>query len=246
MVLHGKMKCKNCNTVVKETHSYCPYCGQKIGLGRLNFKQLLKDLWVSVTNTDQGILHLIKHLTYRPGKVAREYISGRRKRYFNPFNYLLLTVAIALYVILQFEAVALDYSTIESDNKELLQFSFKYFNVFILLMWPIHGFLIWLFFWGRQTNYVENLALSAYLSGQTMLYYILAIALFTIFPSLLGPLGIIIGLLISIWYAIAILQFYHTKSTWSILKIVFIITLTNIISQGIIYATFHMYGTWNT
>ncbi|WP_417957522.1 DUF3667 domain-containing protein [Flagellimonas okinawensis] len=214
-----------------------------MGLGRLNFKQLLKDLWVSLTNTDQGILRLIKHLTYRPGKVAREYVSGRRKSYFNPFNYLLLTVAIALYFILQFETVALDYSKIEPDNKELLQFAFKYFNIFILLMWPIHGSLIWLFFRRRQTNYVENLALTAYLSGQTMLYYILALALFTIFPSLLGPLGTIIGLLISIWYTIAILQFYQTKSFWSILKIVFIITLTNIISQGIIYSTFHIYRT---
>lgn len=214
-------------------------------MGRLNFKLLLKDLWIAFTNTDQGILHLIKHLVYRPGKVAREYILGRRKSYFNPFNFLLLTVAIALYFIVQFENVALDYSKIESDNKELLQFAFKYFNVFILLMWPIYGFLIWLFFLGRQTNFVENLALTAYLSGQTMLYYILALALFIIFPSLLDVLGIIFGLLISIWYIVAVLQFYRTKSFWSILKIILIITLTNIISQGIIYSSFQMYRTLN-
>lgn len=239
------MKCENCNNSVGETHSYCPYCGQKMGMGRLNFKLLLKDLWIAFTNTDQGILHLIKQLVYRPGKVAREYISGRRKSYFNPFNFLLLTVAIALYFIVQFENVALDYSKIESDNKELLQFAFKYFNVFILLMWPIYGFLIWLFFLGRQTNFVENLALTAYLSGQTMLYYILALALFIIFPSLLDVLGIIFGLLISIWYIVAVLQFYRTKSFWSILKIILIITLTNIISQGIIYSSFQMYRTLN-
>ncbi|MBO0340343.1 DUF3667 domain-containing protein [Flagellimonas profundi] len=238
------MKCKNCNNIVGETHSYCPYCGQKMGLGRLNFKQLLKDLWISFTNTDQGILHLIKHLAYRPGEVAREYISGRRKSYFNPFNYLLITVAIALYFIAQFEVIALDYSKIESDDKELLQFAFRYFNVFILLMWPIHGFLIWLFFKGRETNYVENLTFTAYLSGQTMLYYILALALFMMLPSLLTTLGTIIGLLISIWYMLAILQFYQTKSFWSILKIILIITLTNMISQGIIFMTFQWYRTW--
>ncbi|SDQ71311.1 Protein of unknown function [Flagellimonas zhangzhouensis] len=212
-------------------------------LGRLNFKQLLSDLWVSITNTDQGVLHLIKHLAYRPGKVAREYISGRRKRYFNPFNYLMLTVAVALYFILQFEATALDYSTIDADNSELLQFAFKYFNVFILLMWPIHGLLIWLFFLGHKTNYVENLTLTAHLSGQTMLYYIVAFILFMLMPSLLGAMGIIIGILISIWYVVAILQFYQTKSFVSILKILIIITLTNLISQGIIYATYHLYTT---
>ncbi len=238
------MKCKNCNKSVGETYSYCPYCGQKMGLSRLNFKQLLKDLWIAFSNTDQGMLLLIKHLVYRPGKVAREYISGRRKYYFNPFNYLVLMSAIALYFILQFETVALDYSKMESDNKELLHFAFKYFNVFILLMSPIYGFLIWLFFLGRQTNFVENLTLVAYLSGQTMLYYILALTLFIIFPSLLDVLGVIIGLLISIWYIAAILQFYQTRSFWSILKTVLIITLTQFISQGIIYSTFHFYKSW--
>ncbi|WP_285654207.1 DUF3667 domain-containing protein [Allomuricauda sp. NBRC 101325] len=212
-------------------------------MGRLNFKQLLNDLWISFTDTDQGILHLIKHLAYRPGNVAREYVIGRRQSYFNPFNYLLIMVAIALYFIAQFEITALDYSKIESNDKELLQFAFKYFNVFILLMWPINGLLIWLFFKRHNTNYVENLALTAYLSGQTMLYHILALALFMILPSLLNALGVIIGLLISIWYTLAILQFYQTKSFWSILKIVLIITLSNIISQGIIYVTFQWYKT---
>lgn len=235
------MECENCNKSVGDAYTYCPHCGQKMGLGRLNFKQLLRDLWIAFSNTDRGILLLVKQLVYRPGKVARDYISGKRKTYFNPFSYLVLMVAIALYFILQFENVVLNYSKIEADNTELLRFAFKYFNVVILLMCPIYGFLIWLFFLGRQTNFVENLALAAYLSGQTMLYYIIALTLFIIFPSYIDVLGVILGLLIHIWYVAAVLQFYRTRSVWSILKTVLIIIITQFISQGIILSTFSFY-----
>jgi hypothetical protein len=173
--------------------------------------------------------------------VARDYISGKRKTYFNPFSYLVLMAAIALYFILQFENVVLNYSKLDAYNTELLHFAFKYFNVVVLLMCPIYAFLIWLFFLGRQTNFVENLALAAYLSGQTMLYNIIVITLFIIFPSLLDVLGVIFGLLISLWYIAAVLQFYQTRSFWSILKTVLIIIITQFISQGIILSTFSFY-----
>ncbi len=213
-----------------------------MGLGRLNFKQLLRDLWIAFSNTDSGILLLVKQLVYRPGKVARDYISGKRKTYMNPFSYLVLMVAIALYFILQFENAVLNFSKIEVVNTELWRFAFKYFNVFILLMCPIYGFLIWLFFLGRQTNFVENLALAAYLSGQTMLYYIIALIFLIIFPAYFDVLGVILGLLIYIWYVTAVLQFYRTRSVWSILKTVLIIIITQFISTGIILSTFSLFN----
>lgn len=235
------MECKNCNKSVGATNTFCPHCGQKMGLGRLNFKQLLRDLWIAFSNTDQGILLLTKQLVYRPGKVARDYISGKRKTYYNPFSYLVLMVAIALYFILQFETSALNYPGIGPENIELMHFAFKYFNVFILIMCPIYGFLIWLLFLGRQTNFVENLALAAYLSGQTMLYYILALGLFSIFPSYFEVLGIIIGLLINIWFVAAVLQFYRTRSVWSVFKTVLVLAITQVLSQGLVLTAFSIY-----
>jgi len=235
------MECKNCDKNVEDMYTYCPFCGQKMGLGRLDFQQLLKELWIAFSNTDQGILHLVKQLVYRPGKVAREYVSGKRKTYFNPFSYLTVMVAIALYFILQFENIALNSPKMEGGDIELLRFAFKYFNVFILLMCPIYGFLIWLFFLKHQTNFVENLTLAAFMSGQTMLYYIIALIIFVIYPSLLDVLGAIFGLLISIWYIVAILQFYQTRSVLSILKTVMVIIITQFVSQGIIISAFSIY-----
>lgn len=235
------MNCKNCNEPITGDYKYCPHCGQKSDIERLNLQQLLRDLWMAFTNTDRGILLLVRQLVYRPGKVARGYISGQRKTYFNPFSFLAIMVAIALFFILKFEDTAINYSKIETNEIELLRFTFRYFNVFILLMCPIYGFLIWLFFIGRRTNFVENLALSAYLSGQTMLYYIIALIIFILFPSSMKILGLVFGFLISFWYIVAVLQFYQTRSAWSIIKSVLVILITQFVSQGIIISTFFIY-----
>lgn len=234
------MECKNCNSNVPDDFAYCPYCGQRTNVSRLNFKQSVQDIWVAFSNADKGVMLLIKELVYKPGSVARDYIAGRRRTYLNPFSYLAIMVAIALYFILRFENVGLDYSQMGADDAEMLRFSFKYFNLFILLMCPIYAFAIWISFWGNRYNYLENLALSAYLSGQTMLFYVLALILFVIFPSTMNVLGVFIGFLITIWYVIAILQFYQKRDFWSIVKSVLIIITTQIISQSLVLFAFSL------
>ena len=151
-------------------------------------------------------------------------------------------VAIALYFIIQFENVGLDYSQIEADDVELLRFSFQYFNVFILIMCPIYAFVIWIFFLRNKYNYIENLVLSAYLSGQTMLYYVIAIVFFVIFPSSMNVLGMIIGFAITVWYIIAILQFYQKRTFRSVVKSFLIIIISQIISQGLILSSFALFN----
>lgn len=235
------MKCKNCNEPITGDYKYCPHCGQKLDIERLNFQQLLNDLWIAFSNTDRGILLLVRQLVYRPGKVARAYISGQRKTYFNPFSFLVIMVAIALFFILKFEDTLINYSKTETYEIDFLRFTFRYFNLFILFMCPIYGFLIWLFFIRRGTNFVENLALSAYLSGQTMLYYIIIIIIFILFPSSMKILGLVFGLLLGIWYIIAMLQFHQTRSAWSIIKSVLVILITQFVSQGTLMFTFSIF-----
>ncbi len=235
------MQCKNCDQTIQDDQSYCPHCGQKSDVKRLNFKQLIKDIWIAFSNTDEGFLLLIKELVYKPGKVARAYVSGRRKHYFNPFSYLAIMVAIALFFILRFESYGIDYSLMKTQDLEFLRFTFQYFNLFIFFTCPVYALVIWIFFSGNQMNYAENLVLSAYLGGQNMMYYIVAITLFILFPSNMNVLGLIIGLIITIWYIMAILQFYAKRSFWSIIKAILIIVIAQIISQGMMMFIFSVY-----
>ena len=129
----------------------------------------------------------------------------------------------------------------KTQDLEFLRFTFQYFNLFIFFMCPVYALVIWIFFLGNQLNYAENLVLSAYLGGQNMLYYIVAITLFILFPSKMNVLGLIIGLMIIIWYTIAILQFYEKRSFWNILKAMLVIVIFQIISQGTINFIFSVY-----
>jgi hypothetical protein len=203
---------------------------------------LLEDIWIAFSNTDKGVLLLIKELVYKPGKVARAYVAGRRKYYFNPFSYLAIMLAVALFFILRFESFGLDYAQMNTEDLELLQFAFQYFNVIILIMCPVYALVIWLFFLGNQMNYAENLVLSAYLSGQNMLYYIVAIVIFALFPSYMDVLGLIFGMIITIWYIMAILQFYAKRSFRSILKSILVVLVSQIISQGLMMFTYSVYS----
>src|SRR5690606_26114281 len=86
--------CLNCGQLLNG--AYCAGCGQRSDTGRLNLPEILRDLWHSLTETNVGVLHLVRELAYRPGHVVREYAAGHRRRYFNPWTFFVL--ATALYV----------------------------------------------------------------------------------------------------------------------------------------------------
>jgi hypothetical protein len=176
-----------------------------------------------------------------PGRVARLYVEGKRKKYFNPFNFLVLMVAIALFFILKFESLAVLNRNLNSDNPELLHFAFKYYNVFIFIMCPVNAFLMWLFFRKYNMNFIENLVLATYMSGQAMFFYCIIFLSFILFTSSVRIIGTITGILLIGWYIIAILQFYETKSFRNIIKAIFIIIISQSLSQGLIYFAFDVY-----
>ena len=243
-----EIQCKNCGNGYGSGFAYCPYCGQKSATSRINLKRLLGEIWIALTDVDKGILRLVKDLSTRPGVVAREYVAGKRKKYLNPFSYLFLMVAVAFFMIVKFEDVALAQldpvalSRFDSGatNKEFLQYSFRYFNIFIFLMCPVNGLIVWLFFRKNGYNYAENTVLAAYLSGQTMFFYCILLVPFFIFPGTIPVLGIICGLLLSIWYIIGILQFHHTRTAGAIVRAILVILVSQLASQQLLYAGFEL------
>lgn len=88
--------CKNCQT--RYLGKYCPNCGQKATVRRLNWRALWDNLACSITNADRGILFTIKELFTRPGYMMRNYLAGKRVNYFRPFS--MLFVVAAAYLIL--------------------------------------------------------------------------------------------------------------------------------------------------
>jgi hypothetical protein len=93
----GASECANCGTVL--VGAYCHACGQSgDGRTRLVVRDVLTEFCEHLLDFDSAFLRTFAGLTVRPGGVCRDYVAGRRKRYMNPFGYLLLsgTVNLAL------------------------------------------------------------------------------------------------------------------------------------------------------
>ncbi|WP_071840008.1 DUF3667 domain-containing protein [Sediminibacterium salmoneum] len=77
-------KCLNCES--QTIGKYCHNCGQKTDTKRLDFIHFIShDLIHGVFHFDKGLPLTVKELIVRPGKVARNYIQGKRISYYNFF-----------------------------------------------------------------------------------------------------------------------------------------------------------------
>src|SRR6185436_4781232 len=87
--------CLNCGAELIPRQNYCLYCGQKADTPRITFSYLAGEFLHAFAHADKGLFNLIKSLAMDPGKVAIDYVEGRRKRYFNPFGFLTICIALS-------------------------------------------------------------------------------------------------------------------------------------------------------
>ncbi|MFD2598893.1 DUF3667 domain-containing protein [Sphingobacterium corticis] len=94
------MKNKNCLNCGEELiNKYCSHCGQKSDTHRITFKNFIfHDVLHGTFHIDKGILFTAKQALIRPGKAALDYISGKRKPYYNVFLLILLTIGLMLFL----------------------------------------------------------------------------------------------------------------------------------------------------
>jgi hypothetical protein len=236
-----RILCRNCNQSFNEEYQHCPYCGQKASLQRLTLHQIFHDFLHAFTHFDKGILLLFRYLTIRPGKIAREYVAGKRKKYFNPFSFLVVMVGVAFFFVLKFESLAFRHEDLTRGNREILHFSFKYFNIFIFLMAPVNALLSWLLFRMYGFFYAEYLVLWAYLTGQQMFYYCFFILL-ALIPLSLTVMGTVVGIVMSVWFVFALIQFHSGKSVADAMKAIIVVMISQVLLQAMVYIGFYLFG----
>lgn len=164
--------CKNCGAVVSE--KFCSHCGQKASVGVLNFHELVHEVWHNLTHTDKGYLQLVAQLLMRPGKTISEYLAGKRKKYFNPFTFYLVTTSLLLLVagwVFQRE------DALFAINNEFGNYVAKKRNVVLFFTLPVISVLLWLFFKNRFHTLAEAFTVMIFGFG-LMNFYLLLINLF--------------------------------------------------------------------
>lgn len=91
-------KCMNCG------HSFrghnCPNCGQAADTKRITLRAALRNMFVTIFGGDSAFLCTCGNLLYRPGFMIRDFLCGKRARYYRPVQMLLCLVTI--YALLAF------------------------------------------------------------------------------------------------------------------------------------------------
>lgn len=80
----------------KRQGAYCVDCGHAFQDERLQLRPLIRRGISRVFDLDSGLLHTFLELFRRPGQVARDYFSGIRQPYVNPFTYFILAAAVQI------------------------------------------------------------------------------------------------------------------------------------------------------
>jgi hypothetical protein len=171
-------QCQNCGSALPSDQSYCGRCGQKSDAGRLTLKHLGHDLLHALTHVDRSVLSLLWPLLIRPGTVARDYVDGKRKRYFAPLSWLIVIVGLvsAEVAISGFQVVLANKPNALSD---LLQ---RHANITFLIQVPVLALFCRLVFWREGFNSAEFLVLAAYTASmRTIFFGVVLVPLSTIF-----------------------------------------------------------------
>ncbi|MES2329770.1 MAG: DUF3667 domain-containing protein [Bacteroidota bacterium] len=198
-------KCLNCDSELNDDVLFCPQCGQKANLHRISMHEILHELMHFFTHADKSFLNLLKLLVVKNGQVAREYLSGKRKKYFPPLNFFLLTATIFVFIATLTHPSRATVQDVLKSHPEISHiptqagrdhvtgiylrssavgaFMSKYSNIVAMIATPMICFIYWIFYSRGRFTYVEHLVGCFYMVGFGNLIY----------ACLITPLTMLIG-----------------------------------------------------
>jgi len=117
-------ECLNCGHPLEISDRYCSYCGQLNSTKKLSLQDYFGEFIISIVNYDSRFRYTVKDLLFKPGVITRNFTSGKRMRYANPFRFF-LSVSIIYFLLSGF----LDFIQIadaESEENPSLQNIFNF------------------------------------------------------------------------------------------------------------------------
>lgn len=234
LAANGPMSsCANCDAPLADGQIFCGACGQRTGRARLTMRDIGHDFLHAIAHVDHSILSLVKELLLRPGVVAREYVEGRRKKYFGPFAFLVIAVGLASFLI-----VVSGVKWVEANGQTgIVEFLQRHVNIIMLLQMPTLATGCWLLFWNERLYFAEHLVLVAYTSG----FKILCLALIALPVAMFAKIGfanvpffVIFQSLSVLYFAIAAAQFYRGRWAWVMVRAVIASVIGAMLTAGLI------------
>lgn len=91
-------ECTNCGRPLQGEEHFCPECGQQNDTRKVSVKEMFLHFLGGFFAFDNLFFRTLKPLILKPGLVSKEYIDGKRKKYTNPFIFLLHS-AILFFIV---------------------------------------------------------------------------------------------------------------------------------------------------
>lgn len=166
--------CLNCGH--SYTGKYCSQCGQSAHEGRIDASYFLHDIPHSVFHIDKGFFYTLFALFARPGGMIKDFLEGKRVKYFRPFAYVILMSTISTlltkWILSGMESVyRKHYPDAVIPHHE--SFFSHYFSLFIFLMIPVVSLVTYLFFKKNRYNFWEHCLVNTFLAAQLNIMQVL-------------------------------------------------------------------------
>lgn len=222
------MSCKNCGADLNGP--YCSQCGQKRIDGRITVKDMISQLFLTLTNVERGFLYTTRQLFVAPGKAIREYLSGATRKYYHPLRFFFIwmgaVVIIGLWLgfydaqnenMSQWNFGPQDPDTI-ARQKKIMEWTKKFLNIIPLFLIPFQSLISKRLFRKSGFNYAENLVINTFLYGQLALIGLIPLILYMAIPVLL-PWAFVISLMISsLYYGYAFRNLFSVSTSMALFK----------------------------
>ena len=172
--------CKNCGN--QFVGIVCNECGQHPIEETLSVKALIKE-WIYRRTRDYRLFFITtKQLIFHPGKVIREYLGGKRHRYYNAVNYFVLIASLVGFITIQFNSFDPE-ATVDQWNDTYKQMGVEmdeeakqrqkltsawigsHMNLILLVAMPFFALASYIIFSRREFNLGEHLILNFYAYG---------------------------------------------------------------------------------
>ncbi len=82
-------QCENCGALLHGP--YCSQCGQRAADRIVPIWHMINEALEAAFELDMRVIHTLPKLFFLPGRLTKEYLNGRRKRYIRPFRLYLFS-----------------------------------------------------------------------------------------------------------------------------------------------------------
>ena len=238
------MNCKNCNT--KFEGNYCTSCGEKvIKEGDFALTKIFSQALDSITHLDSKLFKTLKLLFFYPGKLSIQFIEGIRVPYMKPFQIFIISNIIffiiysnddlfripsVLFFQENFEGLKILEKVTAISNKTGLSQSdiaklydnasnnlAKSLLVFLIPLIALIGKFL---HYRQKIEFGKHLIFSTHFLTFVLSFFVVSSLFFTLIPDsynirwLLLPIVLILFL----YYAIALKNFYYNSKKMAFIK----------------------------